>query len=108
MDLDSFENELEAFKIPQAKPSNRQSKLTAIEDPEPVITRQTNPVPRPAPIPPKSTVSPNQKKQNKELQIVIERQRLFREAALKAKQDGNTKVALIYLKHAKVYTFLLN
>ena len=39
--------------------------------------------------------------QNKELTIILERQRLFKEAALKAKQDGNTKVALVYLKHAK-------
>ena len=39
--------------------------------------------------------------QNKELTIILERQRLFKEAALKAKQDGNTKVALVYLRHAK-------
>jgi coiled-coil and C2 domain-containing protein 1 len=39
--------------------------------------------------------------QNKELTIILERQRLFKEAALKAKQDGNQKVALVYLRHAK-------
>ncbi len=40
--------------------------------------------------------------QTKELTIILERQRLFKEAALKAKQDGNVKVALVYLRHAKV------
>ena len=39
---------------------------------------------------------------NKNLLIVQERQRLFKEAALKAKQEGNTSVALVYLRHAKV------
>jgi hypothetical protein len=34
---------------------------------------------------------PKARAQSKELTIILERQRLFREAALKAKQDGNLK-----------------
>jgi len=45
--------------------------------------------------------------QSKELTIILERQRLFREAALKAKQDGNTSVALVYLRHAKGFDTMI-
>ena len=47
------------------------------------------------------------KVQNKELTIILERQRLFREAALKAKQEGNSSVALAYLRHAKGFDTMI-
>lgn len=46
-------------------------------------------------------------KHDKELAIVLERQRLFKEAALKAKQDGNTSVALAYLRHSKGFDSMI-
>ena len=46
-------------------------------------------------------------KHNKDLATVLERQRLFKEAALKAKQDGNTQVALTYLKLAKGFDSMI-
>ncbi len=50
------------------------------------------------------TISPSKQNRNsKEIAILTERQRLFKEAALEAKREGNVKVALVYLKHAKVY-----
>ena len=51
---------------------------------------------------PNNPVSPNKRVQSKELSILSERQRLFKEAALKAKQEGNVNVALAYLRNAKV------
>lgn len=45
--------------------------------------------------------------QSKELTVILERQRLFREAALKAKQDGNPSVALVYLRHAKGFDTMI-
>jgi hypothetical protein len=45
--------------------------------------------------------------QSKELTVILERQRLFREAALKAKQDGNQSVALVYLRHAKGFDTMI-
>lgn len=48
----------------------------------------------------------SKKPASKELAAILERQRLFKEAALQAKKDGNTNVALVYLRHAKVYSHL--
>lgn len=42
---------------------------------------------------------------NKELEILIERQKLFKEAALNAKKNGNDKLAVHYLKQSKVKKF---
>ena len=52
-----------------------------------------------APVPAKQ---PAKKPANKDLAMILERQRLFKEAALDAKKEGNTNVALVYLRHAKV------
>lgn len=52
-----------------------------------------------APVPAKQ---PAKKPANKDLAMILERQRLFKEAALNAKREGNTNVALVYLRHAKV------
>ena len=42
------------------------------------------------------------------MQILLERQRLFKEAALKAKHEGNTSVALVYLRHAKGFESMIS
>jgi hypothetical protein len=39
------------------------------------------------------------------LKELRERQRLFKEAAIEAKKKGDDKVAMIYLKNAKVLIF---
>ena len=39
------------------------------------------------------------------LKELRERQRLFKEAAIEAKKKGDDKVAIIYLKNAKVLIF---
>lgn len=46
--------------------------------------------------------APSYKPMNKDLAVLIERQKLFKEAALQAKKEGNTNVALVYLRHSKV------
>ena len=47
-------------------------------------------------------ISPNKMQRNsKDLTVLTERHRLFKEAALDAKREGNVNVALVYLKHAK-------
>ena len=58
----------------------------------------------------KSTVQPAKRVQqnSKELGILLERQRLFKEAALKAKQEGNVNVALVYLRHAKGFDSMIH
>ena len=58
--------------------------------------------PQRQPINPASVVSPTKRAQSKELTILTERQSLFKQAALKAKQEGNVEVALAYLRNAKV------
>lgn len=44
---------------------------------------------------------PKRSNASKELKILEERQRLFKEAALQAKKEGNVNVALVYLRNAK-------
>ena len=102
-----LESQVQALRIPKAAP----------KVPSPKRNSAVNPT-VPAPVPPKQQRQHQQdiagaavaaggsvkRVQNKELAIILDRQRLFKEAALKAKQDGNTKVALVYLRHAKVYT----
>ena len=39
---------------------------------------------------------------SKDLEIIMQRNKLFKEAALEAKKNGNVKLALTYLKQAKV------
>ena len=67
---------------------------------QPNAAIQKNPSPKPKP----ANISPN-KSQNKELSILLERQHLFKEAALTAKKNGNVDVALVYLRHSKVKRF---
>lgn len=45
---------------------------------------------------------------SKEITTLLERQRLFKEAALKAKQEGNMSVALVYLRHSKGFDSMIN
>lgn len=61
------------------------------------------------PTQPKPSIQSQQKSQkhSKDLQTILERQRLFKEAALKAKQDGNTSVALVYLRHSKGFDTMI-
>jgi hypothetical protein len=68
----------------------------------PNATTQKNPSPKPKPA---SINSNKSKEQNKELSILLERQHLFKEAALTAKKNGNVDVALVYLRHSKVSGF---
>jgi len=69
---------------------------------QPNAAIQKNPSPKPKP----ANISSNKsKEQNKELSILLERQQLFKEAALVAKKNGNVDVALVYLRHSKVKGF---
>lgn len=69
---------------------------------QPNVAIQKNPSPKPKP----TNISPNKsREQNKELSILLERQHLFKEAALTAKKNGNVDVALVYLRHSKVKGF---
>lgn len=90
-------------KKPQAqvKPSVKpvQSQVTR---PYPAVVQQQQVR---QPVKPVSPVKP--KTQSKELSIILERQRLFKEAALKAKQEGNTSVAIVYLRHAKGFDMMI-
>lgn len=70
------------------KPPQQQQQLGPIVNPPRVVA------PKPAAV--------SNKTGNKDLNVLIERQRLFKEAALQAKKEGNTNVALVYLRHAKV------
>lgn len=86
-------------KLPNVKPQS-----TAQQQPK----KQIGPLPGINPRPQQQQPQPVATKRpavttsnNKELAVILERQRLFKEAALKAKQEGNTSVALVYLRHAK-------
>jgi LAS superfamily LD-carboxypeptidase LdcB len=85
-------------KNPTAKPKAKQPQLINIED---TIPR----VPVAAHLPPIAqhpAATAKSRAMNKELSILLERQRLFKEAALMAKKEGNTSVALVYLRNARV------
>lgn len=85
-DLDQFQED--QFQIPQIpKPKQPQTKQ---------------------PQPPSASTTRTNTQHSKHIQILQERQRLFKEAALKAKQDGNTSVALVYLRHAKGFDSMLS
>ena len=77
------------------QPVNRSSQL-------PVGSSSRIPFIRPPVVAPILAKQPAKKPANKDLAIILERQRLFKEAALNAKKEGNTNVALVYLRHAKV------
>lgn len=91
-------NDKRDSKIPKQNepPMKRQSKV-------PEKLPQINVNPFPAVQPPRAGSAASAKKPvSKELTILMERQHLFKEAALQAKKDGNTNVALVYLRHSKV------
>lgn len=115
-DDDDLERELAAFTEPsrgsvQPKPAVQKSPPQP-QQPKTVINKSptTRPMIDPnnptaamaAALAQANTVSPVKQRHQKEIAILAERQRLFKEAALQAKRDGNVKVALVYLKHAKV------
>jgi hypothetical protein len=102
--MDEFEQQAQAFKIPQPqlRPAN---KPTGSNNPRQSLSPPQQVQPGPKAPSPTSNAQPKQKVQSKELTIIMERQRLFKEAALKAKQEGNVNVALVYLRHAKVRIF---
>lgn len=55
---------------------------------------------------PTASLSNSKNKQNDQnLKELKERQRLFKEAAVDAKKKGDDKVALLYLKNAKVFQY---
>jgi len=93
-------NQIASLKIPQPSQAKQISpkQIPVL----PSIPRQPPPQPQPARNVAGATNSVR-RVQNKELTIILERQRLFKEAALKAKQEGNQKVALVYLRHSKVW-----
>lgn len=95
---DDLEKKLAAFRPPdfdEIKPI-RKSPNRELADSGNVSRSQINPVPE------TKKQSPQKRAHaSKELKVLEERQRLFKEAALQAKRDGNTNVALVYLRNAK-------
>jgi len=87
-------------EIPQFPPVDNQLEIPQIPAPKPQVP---NSGPKPA-----IQIGKSNTQHNKQLQIILERQRLFKEAALKAKQDGNTSVALVYLRHAKGFDSMIS
>jgi coiled-coil and C2 domain-containing protein 1 len=109
--MDDFEKKTSAFLIPEANVP-RPNRTSNSQLPKSNSKQNISP-PQPQPQHDKQvpkTLSPintaqaavKPKIQNKELAVIYERQKLFKEAALKAKQEGNVNVALVYLRHAKV------
>jgi hypothetical protein len=99
-DDDDLEKELSAFANP--KPNKR---ISVLPSNQAVAIKQQLREPTTRPMSDLSILSPQKHVTNqhsKELAIITERQRLFKEAALQAKKEGNVNVALVYLKHAKV------
>ena len=98
MDNTGFEKHLDVLTIKQEKRPSPNAQRAS---------KQPQPQPQPKQLPP--VVNPPPKKQavgkkpvSKDQAMLIERHHLFKEAALKAKHEGNTNSALIYLRHAKV------
>ena len=108
---DDLESQLSAFRIPDGNRAKGKQQAP-LQPPAQLDRRSKSPnaavQPKPQIQPQQSSVRPMpagaqaKKPLSKELQVILERQRLFKEAALKAKQDGNVNVALVYLRHAKV------
>ena len=106
--MDDFEQKTSAYLIPEPtvprpnRTSNSQlpksNSKQNISPPQP----QSQQAPKAVSPPNIAQAAAKPKIQSKELTIIHERQRLFKEAALKAKQEGNVNVALVYLRHAKV------
>lgn len=99
IDLDALEDP------PELPPMPKLPKIPQIIHVQP----QPRPIPQeaPAPIKPSPQASKTAQKHSKDLATILERQRLFKEAALKAKQEGNTQVALTYLRNAKGFDAMI-
>ncbi|RNA04241.1 coiled-coil and C2 domain-containing 1-like [Brachionus plicatilis] len=100
---DDFEKKLAAFRPPDfddIKPIRQNLNKDSIN---------TDNVPQPQIKPALETKKSPSKKSNssKELNILEERQRLFKEAALEAKKQGNINVALAYLRNAKGFDSMI-
>lgn len=86
--------------------------------PKPKIKKQPKPeqqIPQIQPFPkvpqfpkPSPQAAKTASRHSKEMTILLERQRLFKEAALKAKQQGNMSIALVYLRHSKGFDSMIN
>lgn len=126
MPKEDIEKKIEGMKkqMPkQPKVDYNDLDLEALEDPPelppmPKLPKfpqvaQVQPQPRPIPQEPAAPIKPSPQatktaqKHSKDLATIIERQRLFKEAALKAKQEGNTQVALTYLRNAKGFDAMI-
>jgi hypothetical protein len=93
IDMD-FDEDITTLMEPKGRGGvNRDSKVGSSSRFPPIIPPVVAPVP---------VKQPAKKPANKDLAMILERQRLFKEAALNAKKEGNTNVALVYLRHAKV------
>ena len=91
IDMD-FDEDITTLMEPKGR-GGRDSKVGSSSRFPPIIPPVVAPVP---------AKQPTKKPANKDLAMILERQRLFKEAALNAKKEGNTNVALVYLRHAKV------
>lgn len=126
MPKDDIEKKIQGMKkqMPkQPKIDYNDIDLDALEDPPelppmpnlpklPVAPIQLQPRPvskeaQPAPVKPSPQAAKTAQKHSKDLSTILERQRLFKEAALKAKQEGNTQVALTYLRNAKGFDSMI-
>jgi hypothetical protein len=113
MDYEGLDNDMDIEKLMIGmddddddvvdRPTGNKAQSKAKLPPQPVRNAQSV-----APPPPQIKVHQaakpavaNKKPASKELSILVERQRLFKEAAVQAKKDGNTNVALVYLRHSK-------
>ncbi len=108
--MDDFEQKTSAFLIPEQtvrpnRTSNSQLPKANIKQnisPPQLQPQSEKQLPKALSPPNTTQAAVKQKFQTKELTILHERQKLFKEAALSAKQEGNVNVALVYLRHAKV------
>ena len=92
---DEMDKKLAAFRPPdfhEIKPIRQNiNKESSIVDDNPLVIHEEQ-IKKP---PPKRSNA------SKELKILEEHQRLFKEAALQAKKEGNINIALVYLRNAK-------
>lgn len=108
---DMYEKQMEKIKKQLPKqPKVAEPSLAEIEQTMPKVPELPKlPEPRQPPVIPKPSIQAQKasQKHTKDLSVIIERQRLFKEAALKAKQEGNTQVALVYLRHSKGFDLMI-
>lgn len=104
---DMLADQTNAIKKQKLKPKGPPQSIEIPQFPQ-VEEVQRLPIEVPQPKP-KASIQASKAGQlhNKNLQIILERQKLFKEAALKAKQEGNTSVALVYLRHSKGFDSMI-